>query len=739
MFDEIAKRGEPGWSTEAHSNADDLNNRYQTEVQDRKQLAKEISEMISGGSPLAQNRARRAPSEARKALYEAIAVASTTSRLDELLPLAETLDAIFSTTTLVPMVKQVRGSNLAQRAPLARGLRTFFVDEQPKGELETLRTRALRLGFTDIALASFLAVPDSEIDEKRLVALVQLADKQPDAWWRVLAGLRRTYFLQYIKRDPSSAEASARATAPLCAQLPDLLQCGLITMLAGAANGDMGRLDTALKQFADARRIARQLATRDEEAIVLNVVAQVTSLRAQAAIDSVALSEAYFGEFALRSDTCNTRLYALDFLALAALERRRYDQAADFRARADALESGRCSDSPLRLNGETVRLRLLLAGIGTARALRDKLAILGQTETRDRLASYIDFLDAAALALDDRTSGDAALRRVIAAADADPKRPLAPLARKTAYSMLIENAAGAHDADSVTTLLAQQLGVRVPERCLVAIAQWQRVTVVVRGSQGEVAIETREVPVGTLTLSPSSVVPRPLRDHLTGCSRVEVMVSGPYLGMANILEPTTAWFFRSAGTAPAASPQAGGELVVTDVRPPEDINLPQLRSFHGAPSARVLRNADATPGATLEQMKTAGLIVIVAHGVTDAREPSAASLILSPDRDGEYMLTAAKVQSAHLDNAPVVVLAGCDAGRVQVTAEPWSLATSFLAAGARAVIAPTEQIPDDAAGDAFQSLVSRIRDGADPVDALQAERKARGAGAAWLSSIVVFE
>jgi hypothetical protein len=217
------------------------------------------------------------------------------------------------------------------------------------------------------------------------------------------------------------------------------------------------------------------------------------------------------------------------------------------------------------------------------------------------------------------------------------------------------------------------------------------------------------------------------------------MVSGPYLGMANILEPATAWFYRSAGTAPAAAPQAGRELVVTDVRPPEDINLPQLRSFQGAPSARVLRNADATPSATLEQMKTAGLIVIVAHGVTDAREPSAASLILSPDRDGEYMLTAAKVRSAHLGNAPVVVLAGCDAGRVQVTAEPWSLATSFLAAGARAVIAPTEQIPDEAAGDAFHSLVSRIRAGADPVDALQAERKARGAGAAWLSSIVVFE
>jgi hypothetical protein len=129
----------------------------------------------------------------------------------------------------------------------------------------------------------------------------------------------------------------------------------------------------------------------------------------------------------------------------------------------------------------------------------------------------------------------------------------------------------------------------------------------------------------------------------------------------------------------------------------------------------------------------------VAHGVTDAREPAAASLILSPDRDGDYLLTASKVSAARLEGAPIVVLAGCDAGRVAVSSEPWSLATSFLAAGARAVMAPTERIPDDEAGKAFESLIGRIRAGADPVEALQAERSNRGADAAWLSSMVIFE
>ena len=86
-----------------------------------------------------------------------------------------------------------------------------------------------------------------------------------------------------------------------------------------------------------------------------------------------------------------------------------------------------------------------------------------------------------------------------------------------------------------------------------------------------------------------------------------------------------------------------------------------------------------------------------------------------------------------------MVLAGCDAGRVQVSTEPWSLATSFIEAGARVVIAPIEPIPDASAGDVFRSLIERIRAGADPAEALVAERGSRGAAMEWLSSIVIFE
>ncbi|MGH9885212.1 MAG: CHAT domain-containing protein, partial [bacterium] len=391
-----------------------------------------------------------------------------------------------------------------------------------------------------------------------------------------------------------------------------------------------------------------------------------------------------------------------------------------------------------RVNGEMARLRLVATGHGDAATLAQRAELL-ESQTHKNLSSYVHYLRAAATLMTDRARGEAALRGVIADANAAPGEPNAPYARASAYATLIERAAAAGDADGVLTLLAHRLGVATPGHCLVGVAQWNRAAVAVRGADGTAAVQLREVPEESILLPPTELIPDALQARLAGCRRVEVMASGPYFGRAGLLPPSMAWAYRSSSRAAAGAPPSGVELIVTDVRPPDEMSLPRLRSFRGSSSAVVLDREHATPSATLDRMRTAGLIVIVAHGITDAREPSAASLILSPDREGDYLLTASKVSTARLDGAPIVILAGCDAGRVSVSAEPWSLATSFLAAGARAVMAPTERIPDDEAGKAFESLVQRIRDGADPVEALQKERSDRGADAAWLSSVIIFE
>jgi cellulose synthase operon protein C len=738
-FEEIAARGEPGWSDEARDTAARLRKAFEDQSNLQDELKREADGMIAGGPPISNDRALFAPSQARRALHVAIATASTVERLDALRPLARTLDG--SASALVELVQRIRGSStLAHRAPIAQSLdqliRKSAGKAMPMDELRAIRARAQRAGFPDIALATFLVQFDRDTDDRDLASLEELAAKQ-DAWWRIFAIMRRTYALQYKKRDYLRAEQVARSAAGLCQSAPTLW-CERITMFAGAANAELGRMDTALELVGLARQMARQPATRDDEAFALNVTGQLTVFRVQPAIDSVAVADAYFTEYALRIGTCDAKLLRLDALGSAALDRHRHAQAFEYRVKADELEAGECKSVPLGLNGETVRLRLALTGREDVAKLRDKVRVLEQeAEHRDSQTKYIRSLRAATIVGVDRQRGEAALHSVIADADQHPDEPYASHARSIAYSTLIEVAAQAREADNVIALLARRLKVEAPARCAVGITQWNRVVVAVRGNDGSSAIESRGVPDGRLMVSPSELVPAALRQRLAACRRVDVLATGPYFGMASILGPDIPWVYKSHSGAGQA--RSDRELVITDVVPPEDTGLPELRSFRGSSAAVVLSGAKATPGAALDNMKTAGLIIIAAHGFTDTREPSAASLVLSPDDKGDYLLTAAKVSTAHLDNAPVVVLAGCEVGRVQVGAEPWSLATSFLAAGARAVIAPTEKIPDDEASVAFDSLVSRIRSGMEPVDALQAERADRGHQAAWLSSIVVFE
>jgi hypothetical protein len=102
-------------------------------------------------------------------------------------------------------------------------------------------------------------------------------------------------------------------------------------------------------------------------------------------------------------------------------------------------------------------------------------------------------------------------------------------------------------------------------------------------------------------------------------------------------------------------------------------------------------------------------------------------------------LTAERVRRARFSRSPVIILAACHAGRVQVSAEPWSLASSFLAAGARAIIAPTTEIPDKDANEVFESIIRRMQSGSSPEQAVAKEREERGSRSPWLASVVVFQ
>jgi CHAT domain-containing protein len=207
-----------------------------------------------------------------------------------------------------------------------------------------------------------------------------------------------------------------------------------------------------------------------------------------------------------------------------------------------------------------------------------------------------------------------------------------------------------------------------------------------------------------------------------------------------LLGPELRWAYRSSARLRAEPLRLATQVVVTDVHAPAELHLPALRQMRLG-SARTVEGAMATPDGVLNAIADAELVVINAHGVTDANEPSAASLVLSPDpkTKGSYWLTAERVRQARLSRSPVVILAACHAGRVQVSAEPWSLASSFLAAGARAVIAPTTEIPDQDANEVFEAIIGRMQAGSSPERAVAEEREQRGGTSSWLAGVVVFQ
>jgi hypothetical protein len=500
----------------------------------------------------------------------------------------------------------------------------------------------------------------------------------------------------------------------------------------------MGRADLALERLTLALRQARQARVPGDELAALDALGEAIGSRVSDDIDAAAVGGAYLAEVAQRKASCRTRLQRLDFATLWAVQRHRLDEAAGFRRDDDALEHGECQATPPRINGETARLRLLLSGRGDLAQFRGALERFASARHEDRQL-YRDFLEAAATLVEDRPRGEAALRRVIAASHVDPPLPYASQVRASAYDALVESSAVSGDARAVLGLIAERVAAPRFDRCALGIASWNRLVVAALDGRGQPMLDTRAIPEGAVMISPRDAVSRAMRDHLAGCPRIDVVAAAPYFGAPQLLDDRAAWVYHAGMPRPRTEPVTRREVVVSEVAPPADLHLPALRPFPGGPDAEVLSGGRATPTSVLAAMRTASLAIIVAHGVTDAAEPTAASLILSPDPEADYLLTASKVRAATLLGSPIVVLAGCDAGRVQVSAEPWSLATSFLQAGARVVIAPTAPIPDDNANDVFRSLIDRIRAGADPADALAAERHHRGAAAPWLSSIVIFE
>jgi len=154
-----------------------------------------------------------------------------------------------------------------------------------------------------------------------------------------------------------------------------------------------------------------------------------------------------------------------------------------------------------------------------------------------------------------------------------------------------------------------------------------------------------------------------------------------------------------------------------------------------------LRGADATPSRVLLAMRDAAVIELHTHGFIANDVSEASYLVLSPELDEQYAMTARDVAGAELTAAPLVILGACHAAASSRSLEGGiGLAEAFRRAGAGAVIASPDPVQDLGAYGFFTAVRERVAAGADPAVALRDERVKRLAERdSWVAGVVVFE
>ena len=455
---------------------------------------------------------------------------------------------------------------------------------------------------------------------------------------------------------------------------------------------------------------------------------------------STATARAYASEVLLMANGCEYESKAYRILTGAALldvdgrGARQYFEAAQHCGRPDLTAAnyltdiGRLDPRPDDLPRLQDLLRALRASGKLTAAQR---ALAGEIEGRLVVES-------------DRTAGIALLQGAIAAAALLPHDVEADKARAGAYSVLVFDAARQHDDARVVGLIAEELGLRPPGTCAVGIvAEDERAVVVVRGADGKdhAAFDAARGP-----RAGAPVVSAALARGLDGCAHVQVMAQAALQGQPHVLPATQPWSYATGANRGASSrgpePTEVQSLVVTDVTPPADLHLPALSADAAMTASTLLSGPAATPAQVLAKMSDANEIQFHTHALVDMGVSDASYLVLSPDSDGRYALTAEAIRSAELRGRPIIVLAACHSAQgAQYQHAPWSLPHAFLAVGARAVFAAATDIPDREAGPFFARVLTRVRGGADPAAALRDERLAalRSNPSSWAADVILFE
>ncbi len=190
-----------------------------------------------------------------------------------------------------------------------------------------------------------------------------------------------------------------------------------------------------------------------------------------------------------------------------------------------------------------------------------------------------------------------------------------------------------------------------------------------------------------------------------------------------------------------SAPVAGSILVVADPRFDRGL-FPAMQPLAGArlagerlgtihPGATVITGQAATEPGLMEALAGHRVFHFEGHAVTDPANGARNGLLLAPadparpDRESS-LLRAEELADLDLAHVRLVVLAACSTavGLYPESREVASLATSFLAAGAPAVVASLWDVEDAAAATLFEEFHRRLAAGDPPAAALRAAQAA---------------
>lgn len=662
--------------------------------------------MVAGGPPIPAPLARSFPARARLRLDDAVRLAPDRARLDELRPLAETLDGLagdglvarLDTLTLRPAPAAVAQT---YQAWVEAGT---IADE---AAWQRWRRDARKADARGLLLGAMLLAGRGADD----AATVALATASDDPWTAALGQVVAAGAL----KDPDAADrqfadVEARCAAGAVPAYPCLRAAYARAMLAFAryqVPATAAAVGRALDLIASTGEWAVRFRT-------LYLAGNAARLRGQHG-----LAIAYFDEAVAASDDCPLTRAAGAVAAELVL---RDGRVADAAARARSLPT--CGDASLVELSLAVDLARTGAPVRPAAEVRAGLAAVASTDPTD--AAIVTLMLAR---LDLGTDVGAVERlRTLSAERSRPHTPGRPDPGQVAAAVLAVEAGRAGRWDDAVAAVATRLGVPAPTTCGLVLASevGHVVAVAIDRAGGKHGGVERAVAPSVLAA-------------VTGCDRVDVLALPPHLGAPLALAPTVPWRFVT-GPARAADPGAAHRVVVADARPPTTLGLAALTAPPTAPGAEVIRGDAATVARIAAAARDATLLEFHVHAINVAA--SDAPALALTDGPGGWAATAEMIAGWRLPRAPVVLLADCDAAvGADYDELYWGLPRAFLDAGAGAVVAALVPVPDAEAGAVFAAIGDAISAGEAPavvVARMRAEKIGQDP-TSWVRYLVVFE